>query len=218
MSFSHEALKTVHRDTRDGFPESLALRTHRALSWLKRAEKQGEDPDAQFLFLWIAFNAAYANELPERHQFTEKSLFVQFLYRLIDSDQDKILYQTIWDNFTGSIRLLIDNRYVFQPFWDYQSGNLPEEDWKERFAASKSSAHAALGRQNTKQVITVMFDRLYVLRNQMIHGGSTRNSSVNRSQVQDAVKILGVVVPIIIQLMMNRPNDLWGDPCYPVVK
>jgi hypothetical protein len=218
MNLSYKTLKKIHRDTRDGFPESLALRTHRALSWLKRAEEEKDDPDAKFLFLWIAFNAAYANELPDRHQYSDKSLFVQFLFRLIDSDEDKALYKAIWDNFAGAIRLLIDNRYVFQPFWDYQSGQLSKDEWEQKFQASKSQAHTALGRMDTKRVITVMFDRLYVLRNQMIHGGSTWNSSINRSQVEDAVKILGVIVPIIILLMMNRPNELWGDPCYPVVK
>ena len=62
-----------------------------------------------------------------------------------------------------------------------------------------------------------MFDRLYVLRNQLVHGGSTWNSAVNRSQISDGTKILGLVVPIVIHLMMEQPNQLWGDPCYPVV-
>ena len=38
----------------------LSLRLHRALSWLNRAEQLADDPDSQFIFLWIAFNAAYA--------------------------------------------------------------------------------------------------------------------------------------------------------------
>ena len=35
---------------------------HRALSWLQRAEAAGEDDDVAFVCLWIAFNAAYADE------------------------------------------------------------------------------------------------------------------------------------------------------------
>ena len=34
------------------------------LSWLHRAE-QCEDEDGRFIFLWIAFNAAYAQDLAE---------------------------------------------------------------------------------------------------------------------------------------------------------
>jgi hypothetical protein len=64
----------------------------------------------------------------------------------------------------------------------------------------------------------VTFDRLYTLRNQLVHGGSTWNSSVNRGQVTDGARILGDIVPIIIHLMMENPRQLWGDPCYPVVE
>ena len=70
---------------------------------------------------------------------------------------------------------------------------------------------------DTKKVLAVLFERLYVLRNQMVHGGATWNSSVNRSQVRDGARILGDVVPIVIHLMMENPHQVWGEPCYPVV-
>ena len=44
-------LKKRQRELRDGFPESLGLRTHRALSWLKRAEREARDNDVRFIFL-----------------------------------------------------------------------------------------------------------------------------------------------------------------------
>ena len=217
MDLTYESLKARQREHRDSFPESLALRTHRALSWLNRAEQEQQESDAQFLFLWIAFNAAYANEIDDREKFSERRLLVSFLNRLIDSDTEKLLYKSVWENFPKSIRLLIDNRYVFQPFWDYQNGRIPESDWLERFERSKVAAARALGRMNTKKLIAIMFDRLYVLRNQVVHGGATWNSSVNRSQIRDGAAILSIVVPIVIHLMMQHPNRLWGDPCYPVV-
>lgn len=60
----HEQLKAHHRQLRDTQPEGLRLREHRALSWLRRIE-QAEDADGRFLFLWIAFNATYAQEISE---------------------------------------------------------------------------------------------------------------------------------------------------------
>ena len=217
MKLTYQELKDRQRQIRDTFPESLSLRTHRALSWLCRAERDDEDLDAQYLFLWVSLNAAYANELPNRADFSERRLFYGFISRLVDSDKEDLLYKMVWNQFSESIRLLIDNRYVFQPFWDYQNDRISEDDWKHRFETSKRSANAALGRMDTKRVIAVMFDRLYVLRNQLVHGGSTWNSAVNRSQISDGTKILGLVVPIVIHLMMEQPNQLWGDPCYPVV-
>lgn len=218
MHLDYATLKDRHRSARDGFPPALALRTHRALSWLQRAETEVEDHDARFVFLWIAFNAAYANQISDRRDFTERRLLVGFLNRLIDSDSGHLLYQMVWKRYSASIRLLIDNRYVFQPFWDFVNGARTEAEWREKFVRSKAAAHRALGRMDTKKVFAITFDRLYVLRNQVVHGGSTWNSSVNRSQITDGARILGDIVPIIIHLMMEHPNQLWGDPCYPVVE
>ena len=52
------ALKDRHRAMRDTQPTDLRVRIHRAVSWLARAEREIDDTDARFLFLWIAFNAA----------------------------------------------------------------------------------------------------------------------------------------------------------------
>ena len=202
---------------RDSFPHALSLRVHRALSWLKRAEQEPEDHDARFIFLWVAFNAAYANQVPDRQSSSERTLFQGFLGRLIDSDSESLLYELVWDRFSGAIRLLIDNQFVFQPFWDFHNGLLTEEAWQAAFGKSKAAARRALGNMDTRKVMGVMFDRLYTLRNQLLHGGATWNSNVNRAQISQGAEIMGQVVPIVIHLMMNDYERIWGDACYPVV-
>ncbi|MGB5291682.1 MAG: hypothetical protein WBN41_09580, partial [Lysobacterales bacterium] len=67
-------MKTRQREIRSRFPVSLKLRVHRALSWLYRAEQEVEDHDARFIFLWVAFNAAYANQVPDRQSSSERSM------------------------------------------------------------------------------------------------------------------------------------------------
>ena len=64
---------------RDGMPQALNLRVHRTLSWLQRAAACEGDPDARFVFLWIAFNAAYAQEIPSTARLTEQESFNAFL-------------------------------------------------------------------------------------------------------------------------------------------
>ena len=54
-ALDHAALKTKQRAIRAGFPETMGLRAHRAISWIGRAEACGDDDDARFIFLWIAF-------------------------------------------------------------------------------------------------------------------------------------------------------------------
>ena len=211
-------LKARQRDLQESLPEALSLRAHRAISWLARSEQEKRDPDARFIFLWIAFNAAYANDFGDRERFREARLVFHFLERLVRGDRDKRLYELLWQEFPKSIRTLIDNRYVYQPFWDYQNGQLTEAEWRRRFSDSKRAANRALGRQDTARVLAEVLRRLYTLRNQLMHGGATWNSSVNRIQVADGARILGIFVPTVIHLMLEDPNRLWGDPCYPVVE
>jgi len=216
-TLDYESLKARHRELRDDFPQALSLRTHRALSWLHRAEMEADDNDARFIFLWIAFNAAYAHELHDALKFSETRLFVHFLGRLIENDREGQLEKIVWNEFPRSIRLLLDNRYVFQPFWGYQKGKLTKQEWEDKFRRSKASAMRALGSLDTRKVLLVIFERLYVLRNQLFHGSATWDSSANRTQLQQATAILGQLVPAIIAIMLDSGSQLWGEPRYPVV-
>jgi hypothetical protein len=212
------ALKTRHRAERDSQHPNLSLRVHRALSWLQRAEQLDEDVDGRFIFLWIAFNAAYATEIDERYRASEQATFRAFLQKLISLDGRARFESLVWTQFPGAIRTLLDNPYVFQDFWNHQKGELSELAWKERFDTANRAARSALGSRDTVTVLSVVMNRTYTLRNQLVHGGATWQSEVNRAQVRDCVNLLAQLVPLIIETMMDNPLTLWGDACYPVVK
>jgi len=216
LILDHKFLKTRQRVERSEHPPNLAVRIHRALSWLERAE-DCPDNDARFIFLWIAFNAAYAQELNVQERTVEQVAFEQFLRKLVDLDQKKLLQDLVWKEFSGSIRVLLDNQYVYQPFWDFQNGKINEESWQRRFSSDKNVAKAAIGKQDTVAVLVIVLLRLYTLRNQLIHGGATWNSGVNRDQIRDGTNFLAKLVPLIIELMLDNPGTLWGEACYPVV-
>jgi hypothetical protein len=215
---SLQQLREDHLRLRDALPEPVRLRTHRALSWLERAENEPFDDDARFLFLWIAFNAAYAREIPDRDRFGERRVRMNFLRELIAADEEDLLYHAVWRQFPKSIRVFLDNKYVFQPFWDYQNGRITQDEWEAKFRFSKAAATKALGRMDTAKVLAILFERLYVLRNQLVHGGATWNSRTNRAQVADGARIMETFVPIVIHLILARPDRPWGEPCYPVVQ
>ena len=217
---NYEQLKKRQRAERAGWPENLGLRVHRALSWLDRAEqfeKQG-DVDGEFIFLWIAFNAAYATEIDERYRTSAQVTSRAFLRRLVELDgPQRRIEGLVWTEFTKSIRVLLDNPYVFKPFWDFHTGVIGESEWKRKFAAAKRAAHRALERQNTVTVLGIVLARIYVLRNQLIHGGSTWKSKVNREQLRDCTNFMAKLVPLVIEIMMDHPKVHWGPACYPVV-
>ncbi|TLS78362.1 hypothetical protein FE236_01005 [Mariprofundus erugo] len=68
------------------------------------------------------------------------------------------------------------------------------------------------------KILSFLFNRLNVLRNQLIHGGATWNSQVNREQVKEGRMILAFLLPCFIEIMMNNPHEDWGKPFYPVVQ
>ncbi|MCL7744271.1 hypothetical protein LV476_04805 [Guyparkeria hydrothermalis] len=212
-----DELKTRQRAERDAYGENLGLRVHRALSWLQRAEL-ADDPDGQFIFLWVAFNAAYANEIDGEAGRTQQKAFGEFLRKLQGLDDKGLLDRLVWQEFPKSIRLLLDNRYVFASFWDWQKGKIDAATWEERFRKGKAAANAALANQDTATVLAIVLRRTYILRNQIIHGGATWNSQVNRRQVHDCVQLLCQLVPAVVEIMMNHSDTLWGDASYPVVK
>ena len=208
-------LKDRHRQIRDQEPDALRLRIHRALSWLIRSEQEHTDPDLRFVLQWIAMNAAYAREFGREE--TERTRAKAFLDTLIALDTQKRLHQALFQQFTGPIRTLIDNKFTFEPFWTAMRTHDASNRWEEGFANSKKAAFAAVMQGDTTKVLGIVFDRLYVLRNQLVHGGATWNSQVNRAQLTDAVAILGTLVPLIISVMMDHPGQDYGDALYPVV-
>jgi hypothetical protein len=70
---------------------------------------------------------------------------------------------------------------------------------------------------DTAILLSIVLDRLYILRNQLVHGGATWNGSINRAQIKDGVAILGVLVPMIVTLMMRNGGDEFGDIAFPVL-
>ena len=113
MSFDYPSLKARARRIEDRHP-AIALRVHRAVSWLGRAERCGDDDDGRFIFLWIALNAAYSDEI-QRESTPEQTVLDRFLKRLVELDRENLLYELVWSRFPGPFRMLLENRYVFQP-------------------------------------------------------------------------------------------------------
>ncbi len=208
-------LKEKSRNFDDSVSENERIRIHRAISWLKCAEEQKDNPDLKFISLWIAFNSCYADSELHDVSLTERQRFNDFISKLVKHDQEELIFELLWNKFTGPIRLLIDNKYAFKPFWDAQDNY--EIDWLGKFNQSKIDSGNYLAYQKVDKLLEVVLDRLYTVRNQLLHGGATYQSKVNRSQVKDASQILEFLIPIVIDLMITNIDEDWGGINYPVV-
>jgi hypothetical protein len=136
---------------------------------------------------------------------------------LLAADRDKSLQEIVFQQFSGPIRTLIDNKFVFEPFWRALREHDSSNRWEISFNASHKAALASIMQGDTAKVLSIVFDRLYVLRNQLVHGGATWNSSINRAQVKDGVRILSALIPAILDRMLVQNKSEFGDVLYPLV-
>ena len=205
------------RASRDSLTTAHATRLHRAISWIEAAEKYQDDDDIAFISYWVAFNSCYAVE-NDGARISERHSFNTFIENLVSLDINKQLYSTLWLSFSGFTKALIDNQYVFEPFWSSQRNG--DERWQESFDKAKRAAYYALANENVPVLLSIVFDRLYVLRNQLAHGGATYGSRVNREQVGSGRRFMSQILPIMTDIMMQTESSSinWGEVNYPVVE
>ena len=210
------------REESDGgsYPQNLRLRVHRAISWIQRAEMAAVDgdPDVAFTCYWIAFNAAYAEDTAYAAEITARDLFRNYIDRILRLDDEGVIVGAVWNRFSELVNDLLSNRYVYEPFWKHQNGVLGFDDWEDRLRYGMQAINQARAGQKTDLLLATLFDRLYVLRNQILHGGATWNSSVNRKQVEDGAELMAFLIPVFVSVMMDHPDEPWGANHYPVVE
>ena len=211
--FTGEELERRLNSVREEMSADHALRLHRAISWLQCAEHYAEsDDDLTFITLWIAFNACISvdDTLNRDH----RQEFAVFAGKLVPLDESQHIYNILWNNFSDHVRLLIGNQYIFGPYW--RSVRVSDERWKLIFEYHKKRANRALGQQQVTTLLSIVMEQLYVLRNQLVHGGATYRSGVNRQQVSEGKQVLMKLLPVFLSLMFDESVD-WGQIRYPLV-
>ena len=208
---------------------NLNLRLRRVLSWLARAEavRDQDDQDVAFVLYWIAFNAAYgqtgsplADDQPERKG---QRVYIGKITALDDACYRALRTD---DAFREMLYGLLANKFVHEPFWRHHNEVPGSQGWREGFDRSRYRVTRELreiqrttiqGQSRTASVLSELFARLYTLRNQLLHGGATWNSSVNREQVTMGTTAIALLIPHFIDVMIENPDADWGSPRYPVV-
>lgn len=83
----------------------------------------------------------------------------------------------------------------------------------------KKKVAKALQQKHSVDILLVLFNLLYTLRNQLMHGGSTYKSSLNRKQLQDGCQILSALLPAFLYIALENADSLdLGKPFYPVAQ
>ena len=210
-------------------------RMRRAESWLSRAQRTttaGREIDEtglaweRFMFLWVSFNAAYGYDLLDEQSLAsrpqERQKYEAFLSAIVERDKEESIYNILWNEYPGPVRVLLDNKYVYQPFWEAVRGSSDGRGWSRWFRADKEKSFRALRRGDVVTLLHIVFWRLYALRNQVFHGGTTFAEGWGSDQIRDGSRIMAALVPAILDIMRadiaaDPDTDAWGKVAWPRV-
>ena len=219
-------------------------RMRRAKSWYEHSLHAQCDDD-KFIFLWIAFNAAYGRALLDPNVHRDSGSAEQewerqkgFLRNLLYKDTRQLIRDVLWGcdlldrrgdgSLHGSVPRLLHNHYVYCFFW-YYVHNRVEDYWRTGFSSANDLSTEYLRKRKpsvtppeVRHVLEEVFSRLYTLRNQMFHGGTTCGTGKGRGQLVDATKVMKNLVPAMLTILQadltaEDSTDYWGTVAYPHV-
>lgn len=122
-------LEEIFKNHKHLYSVNFNLRMQRGLSWLRKAKELDQDVDLQFVSLWIAFNAVYAENLQETLDEDQQHLR-QFLLRLYGVDQEQRIERYVWKNCSRSIIDWSNHPYFDQKQWDFQNQKIDKQAWQ----------------------------------------------------------------------------------------
>ena len=151
-----------------------------------------------------------------------RAILTACLAQLSKCDADGQLY--------GPIPGLLNNQYVFRPFWDLVHGKKRDYDWREQFDYWNDTATTILRKSKARtrkweirRVLWEVFARLYTMRSQMFHGAFTYGKGKGRGQLEDGAEIMAALVPAILDVMRadldahHWSSDTWEGVAFPWV-
>ena len=211
--------QTAINSSLEKLPFDLNVKIRRALSWIKQAEDCGStNSDNRFLFYWIAFNALYSSRIEDSNSRSNEQIIHQkFFDKLLEADKKSRIYNVIWGPFKKRFRSLIANKYLFNNFWKFHNRDLNNERWDLSYQSRIKSFEVSLKHDEKAKALVEVFSSLYVLRNQIVHGGSTWGGDHNRNQVEICTAIISSMVPLMVDIMLESPNEDWGELHFPVL-
>lgn len=199
-----------------------AIRMHRVCKWLGEGQalQEAGRADMAFVAFWIAFNALYAQWEEGGGEQNEMGRMKACVVRLLRLDGEEFLYGWII-SCRRDIEAIYDDPFLSHYFWQKVMQTPPrlEVDWQAIAPTFSRGSEAQRLRQTGQlQRITEGFlGRAYVLRNQLVHGGATPGSKVNREQVDRMTPVMGRFIEASIQAVIHANDQFedWGRLPYP---
>ena len=190
-------------------------RVERCESWIAQAEEHEDNVDVAFVCWWIAFNALYGYEDQGSEDRSDRNFRVEFFETICKRDEERRqIYDAVWKRFSDPIRTLMSNDHAYGLYWKHINNEISLQEYESKKKADDNQFNKDFKQQKTANMLKLLFDRLYVLRNQIMHGNATWNSSRNRSTMRDGQSILSFLIPVFLGIIKSNPEIDLGKPYY----
>ena len=215
-------------------------RLRRMEAWILRAEAfratdkeysdalinpRGEDDlaigvHADFIFWWIALEAGYAREGSQGEASGSREDMKAFIHLAMRKRIRGESWSGTLDRVKDSAIALIELPPASQCYW--RSGRAQPVAWEGEFRkeveGAKRDLQSAISsnfRAMRQILLFLLRRRLYVVRNQIFHGGSSLDRSYGRPQVELGVDLLSAMVPKFCGIISSHQDVDWGPVPYP---
>lgn len=191
-------------------------RVDRMDTWIRLADATPRDQEqehVQFVFYWIAYEAAYKHEGPERKESRYERQ--QLHERLARCDGEKL--RGLLNAQRRDVVSILELRQAHHSFWHEVPGVRNVEEWERKFAGWVKKDKENLGNLKISVTLDNLFWRLNIVRNQIVHGGSAGPRSLGRTQVMLGARLLKVLVPCFRDIIRLNVDQDWGKPPFPRV-
>ncbi len=198
-----KADREVHQD--------FSIRVWRALSWMERAEAlDAGDIEGRFISCWIGINALYARIDDHNKPWGDREALGTFLTRIYKLDS-KGRFRKILVKRQTAVLGLIDDKYLCSAFWSSGGSQVTRN-----IRAEVQKTILSFRKHYQLPILRSLFERLYVMRNQVFHGASTKGSRLNRRALRACGNILADMLSASLSTMIDHGiHEDWGSVCFP---
>lgn len=137
----------------------------------------------------IALNALYGRrryddrESVDRGRPTDSADFCNVIRLIEKIDSEPPRLPDLVDKFADDALELIENQFLWLAYWR-------EEAYRGDLCRDREKAEAAIHRRKAPALLQLIFPRLLVLRNQILHGSASENTRRNEWALRPAIRIL----------------------------
>jgi hypothetical protein len=199
-----------------GAQQGLLDRLQRADSWIQAAQDLDTDRMHEaFIFLYIAFNCMYGRRKYEGDESQIEEDLDAFLAKVLimhrkNLQQGGAILKEALSNCRQDGAVLIRDRFLVNRYW---RGNQPAPALQARLNKEAIGALEAFDDGDYAEFLGVLFRRISVLRNQIMHGCATYGPrSYGRASLEKALRVLKLLVPAFFRLMRQYGHELPWDP------